>query len=317
MTKVKNLIDTIWGSTRAHSRDFTIKTHNSSFAGVSWQNKTEILREHLVAHRCDAMVRIGVEHVWLLKLKILLSSFAILLSKFFQWISDATVSVVHSLSRKLIFPYIFQVVTSLTEIAYLLNLRGGDFRYLPVFRAYLIVSLNEAILYTNRTKVSLEAETMLNFDFKTNSCFRENCVMWVMNSNYELSQYSINEWKSHPLAHDCFQFRPSSYLFPRLHRSIKDYNDVWKDLRTLSHRWKRVLLPSLSVFDMGASEAIHSSLNREIISERASPIITMRAQKNEVEREGMRRAHVKDAVAMCETLSYLEERVSRSTHYYR
>lgn len=152
---------------------------------------------------------------------------------------------------------------------------------------------------------------MLNFDFKTNSCFRENCVMWVMNSNYELSQYSINEWKSHPLAHDCFQ--PYLYLFPHSHCRIKDYNDIWKDLRTLSHRWKRVLLPSLSVFDMGASEAIHSSLNREIISERASPIITMRAQKNEKEREGMRRAHVKDAVAMSETFSYLEERVSQLT----
>lgn len=106
-------------------------------------------------------------------------------------------------------------------------------------------------------------------------------------------------------------FNPIHICFPRFHCSIKDYNDIWKDLRTLSHKWKRVLLPSLSVFDMGASEAIHSSLNRENILERASPIITMRAEKNEVEREGMRRAHVKDAVAMCEAFSYLEERVSQ------
>lgn len=70
------------------------------------------------------------------------------------------------------------------------------------------------------------------------------------------------------------------------------------------------MLPSLSVFDMGASEAIHSSVNREIILERPSPIINMRAQKNEVEREGMRRAHIRDAVAICDTFSYLEERVS-------
>lgn len=61
---------------------------------------------------------------------------------------------------------------------------------------------------------------------------------------------------------------------------------------------------------MGASEAIHSSVKREIILERTSPIIAMRAQKNQVEREGMRRAHVRDAVAMCDTFSYLEERVS-------
>jgi Xaa-Pro aminopeptidase len=36
----------------------------------------------------------------------------------------------------------------------------------------------------------------------------------------------------------------------------------------------------------------------------------MRAVKNSVERRGMRRANLKDAAAMCETLSYLEERVS-------
>lgn len=60
---------------------------------------------------------------------------------------------------------------------------------------------------------------------------------------------------------------------------------------------------------MGASEAVYSALQRETVLERISPIIHMRAQKNEVEREGMRRAHVKDAAAMCDTLSYLEERV--------
>lgn len=68
-------------------------------------------------------------------------------------------------------------------------------------------------------------------------------------------------------------------------------------------------MPTLNVFDMGASEYVYSSLNREIILERTSPIVFMRAQKNSVEREGMRRAHVRDAVAMCDTFSYLEERV--------
>lgn len=66
----------------------------------------------------------------------------------------------------------------------------------------------------------------------------------------------------------------------------------------------------MSVFDMGVSEAIYTTINREIIFEHSSPVIAMRAQKNEVERRGMQWAHVKDAVAMIDTLSYLEERVS-------
>jgi len=60
--------------------------------------------------------------------------------------------------------------------------------------------------------------------------------------------------------------------------------------------------------DMGVSEGIYSAINREIIASKPSPIIMLRALKNEVEREGMREAHIKDAVAMCDTLSYLEER---------
>ncbi len=66
----------------------------------------------------------------------------------------------------------------------------------------------------------------------------------------------------------------------------------------------------MSVFDMGVSEAIYSLINADIIHERTSPIVYMRAQKNQEEREGMRRAHVRDAVALCDTLSYLEERVN-------
>lgn len=92
-------------------------------------------------------------------------------------------------------------------------------------------------------------------------------------------------------------------------RSIKGYHEIWKDLRTLSMKWKRVLLPSFSMLDMGVNEAIYSSLNREIIFEHPSPIITMRAQKNSAERDGMRAAHVSDAVALIDTLSYFEERV--------
>lgn len=56
LAKVKNLIDEISTSSLVSPRDYAIKTHNSSFTGVSWQNKTETLREALRKQRCDAMV---------------------------------------------------------------------------------------------------------------------------------------------------------------------------------------------------------------------------------------------------------------------
>lgn len=70
------------------------------------------------------------------------------------------------------------IVTSLTEIAYLLNLRGGDFRYIPVFKAYLIVS-QEVYLYTDISKVSEPTELMMNFDLRRRTCLKQPCVMYV------------------------------------------------------------------------------------------------------------------------------------------
>jgi len=36
----------------------------------------------------------------------------------------------------------------------------------------------------------------------------------------------------------------------------------------------------------------------------------MKARKNQIEREGMRRAHIRDAVALCDFLAHFEESVS-------
>lgn len=66
---------------------------------------------------------------------------------------------------------------------------------------------------------------------------------------------------------------------------------------------------------MGASEAIYSALPQKIVVERVSPIIYMRAQKNEVERTGMLHAHIRDAAALCDIFSYLEERVGYTLFY--
>lgn len=90
---------------------------------------------------------------------------------------------------------------------------------------------------------------------------------------------------------------------------MKNYNEIWQDLRTLSQQWRRVLLPTTCVYDMGVSEAIYSTIPKQIIVERISPIIYMRAQKNEIEREGMKKAHIRDGAAMCDFLSYFEQRV--------
>lgn len=74
-----------------------------------------------------------------------------------------------------------------------------------------------------------------------------------------------------------------------------------------------MLLPTKNSIDMGTSEAIYSHLQKVSIVPRTSPIVFMRSQKNEAEREGMRRANVRDSVAFCESLRIFEEKVKKQS----
>lgn len=69
------------------------------------------------------------------------------------------------------------VISSLSEIQYLLNLRSSNFKYVPLFRAYLIVSENDVVLYTNRSRVTLGPQLQLKFDLSSNLCSSLDCVV--------------------------------------------------------------------------------------------------------------------------------------------
>ncbi|KAJ6637472.1 Xaa-Pro aminopeptidase 1, partial [Pseudolycoriella hygida] len=155
------------------------------------------------------------------------------------------------------------IITSLTEISYLLNLRSNDLAHTPVFKAYMIVSHNETLLYVDKTRINLGIKLHL----KAEPCFTGDICI-----------------------------------------KIRDYYAVWHDIKSYSHHWHNVIVPSQCAFDMGASESIYSSLPKDIIQNIVSPVIFMRAQKNDIEREGMRKAHIIDGLAMCETLHYLEQK---------
>ncbi|XP_017041184.1 xaa-Pro aminopeptidase 2 [Drosophila ficusphila] len=153
------------------------------------------------------------------------------------------------------------VITSLTEIAYLLNIRGNDIPYTPVVKSYAIVSQDDVFFYVDHAKISLGIDFHLRTD-----CFNEYCV------------------------------------------KIKEYNQVWSDIRTYAQKWKRVLVSAPCVQELGASEAIYSSMPGKIVVWEISPIIFMRAQKNSDEQEGMRRAHIRDGAAICTAMSNMENR---------
>ncbi|KAJ7646552.1 peptidase M24, structural domain-containing protein [Roridomyces roridus] len=50
--------------------------------------------------------------------------------------------------------HVATLITSLSSIAYLLNLRGSDIPFNPLFQAYFFVSLNSAVLFLDASKVN-------------------------------------------------------------------------------------------------------------------------------------------------------------------
>ncbi|XP_014481659.1 PREDICTED: xaa-Pro aminopeptidase 1-like isoform X2 [Dinoponera quadriceps] len=86
-----------------------------------------------------------------------------------------------------------------------------------------------------------------------------------------------------------------------------NYTTFWHDLKTMSQAWNTVWLPSPCCYTLGASKEVYNSIPPEKILAKASPIIDLRTEKNKIEVAGMRKAHLKDAVAMCDFLAYMEE----------
>lgn len=69
------------------------------------------------------------------------------------------------------------VVTALDEIAWLLNLRGSDISYSPLFKSYVYLSLTQVILFVDPLKLKLAPiHKHLNSDRCRERDFQDICV---------------------------------------------------------------------------------------------------------------------------------------------
>lgn len=154
------------------------------------------------------------------------------------------------------------VLTALDEVAWLLNLRGSDIPYNPVFRAYVAVSTTSVDLFLPENKTTEAVEEHL----KVNECSQEQCV------------------------------------------TIHDYASILDFLRDSPAQ--KVMVPGPYSYSGGASFAVSSAVRESARVTATSPVLLMKARKNEVEIAGMKNAHVRDAVALCDFLRFLEEEIT-------
>ncbi|KAF6208294.1 hypothetical protein GE061_016748 [Apolygus lucorum] len=85
------------------------------------------------------------------------------------------------------------LVTALDEISWVLNLRGKETEYLPVIRAYLVITDKVIYLYTNVSKIDDKATAVL----KAESCYSATCVRIIPYENVwgDLKTMSSQIWK--------------------------------------------------------------------------------------------------------------------------
>eukprot|EP00094_Tigriopus_californicus_P008031 TCALIF_07731-PA protein Name:"Similar to AMPP Probable Xaa-Pro aminopeptidase P (Tuber melanosporum (strain Mel28))" AED:0.31 eAED:0.31 QI:0/0.83/0.71/1/1/1/7/0/582 len=98
---------------------------------------------------------------------------------------------------------------------------------------------------------------------------------------------------------------------PGVHVQIKDYELIFVELPTLAQEWSSILLGKKWAYSGGGSYAIYSLIPSSKLSLDLSPIMLRKAQKNDVERQGMINANRRDAVAVIEFAAHLEETMAQ------
>ncbi|KAK2098972.1 Xaa-Pro aminopeptidase 1 [Saguinus oedipus] len=193
------------------------------------------------------------------------------------------------------------VVTALDEIAWLFNLRGSDVEHNPVFFSYAVIGLETIMLFIDGDRIdtpSVKEHLLLDLGLE--------------------AEYRI-------------QVHPYKSILSELKALCADLSPrekVWvsdKASYAVSEAIPKVGGPTLAHLNpANPFPVLVLSLEQRQISECAcwirkdhrccmpyTPICIAKAVKNSAESEGMRRAHIKDAVALCELFNWLEKEVPK------
>lgn len=150
------------------------------------------------------------------------------------------------------------VISALDEISYVLNLRGDDVMYNPVFLSYLIIPANideKSMLFAGQSAVSDEIKEKLNKD------------------NIE----------------------------------VYEYNEIFTVLRSICEN-KNILV------DMSEVNAMLVKVMQENgakVCDCISPVMKMKAVKNQVEIDNERKAHIMDGVAVTKLMYWLKQNAGK------
>lgn len=146
------------------------------------------------------------------------------------------------------------VLTSLDDIAWLLNIRGNDVTNNPVVLSYVMISNDDLYFYVDACKI-----------------------------NEQVKAYLDNN-----------------------HVIVKAYNDIYDDVKALTS--EDVVL----IDKERCNYAIVKSIDEEVkVIHKTNPTTLMKAIKNETEIENLRKAHIKDGVAVTKFMYWLKNNIGK------
>ncbi|XP_065575677.1 xaa-Pro aminopeptidase 2-like isoform X3 [Artemia franciscana] len=96
---------------------------------------------------------------------------------------------------------------------------------------------------------------------------------------------------------------------------VEDYEAINTVLRSMADNWEHVIIPRKIAYSGGASFWIYQLVPESKILLLVSPLVYLKARKNPTEVKGMKRAHIKDAVALCDFLAKLETEVKEGLYW--
>ena len=181
------------------------------------------------------------------------------------------------------------IVTSLDHIAWLLNLRGNDIVYNPVFFAYAIVTSNDCHLYIDSKKlkgVTKKAENSgkSGKDESKDNSNNNDCVRDWENDEKELTSH-LNDAKV----------------------TIHEYNDFFKDLRSMIKENENKERNRFWIDTRKCSFAIADCVPQKLRLLKDDPIELAKSIKNETEINGIRYCHIRDGAAKTKFFAWIEE----------
>ncbi|KDP23512.1 hypothetical protein JCGZ_23345 [Jatropha curcas] len=175
------------------------------------------------------------------------------------------------------------VISMLDEIAWLLNLRGGDVPHSPVMYAYLIVEIDGAKLFVDNSKVTPEV---------------------------------LDHLKSAGV-----ELRPYDAILSEIESLAARGAELWLDTSSVNAAIVNIYksasdrhLENLGSKNNGKTKIYNSSNGQSLGPSgvyKASPISLAKALKNPAELEGMRNSHLRDAAALAQFWTWLEEEIHK------